>query len=144
MADTDYNRRLLQRAFAQLADGDGTGLLELMSDDFRWTIKGSTPWSGTWAGKRSVREDLLAPLMAQFSSYRNRAERLIADGPFVVVQCQGDATTRAGDHYDNGYCFVCRFAGGKLAELVEYGDTELISKVLAPPPGQEALTANPR
>jgi ketosteroid isomerase-like protein len=144
MADASDNRQSLQRAFARLADGDGTGLVELMADDFRWTIEGDTAWSGSWAGKRSVLTDLLAPLMAQFSGYRNRAKRMIADGPFVVVQCQGEATTHAGDRYDNNYCYVCRFASGKLVELVEYCDTELISKVLAPPRGKEVLTTDQR
>ncbi len=51
-----------------------------------------------------------------------------------MVQCQGSAVTRRGQRYDNEYCYVCRFSGGKLRELTEYLDTELVTAVLDPPP----------
>ena len=75
------------------------------------------------------------PLFAQFADrYRNTAHRFIAEGEWVVVQCQGSAVTRRGQRYDNEYCYVCRFSGGKLRELTEYLDTELVTAVLDPPP----------
>jgi uncharacterized protein len=106
-----------------------------MADDFRWTIKGDTSWSRTYDGKAAVLDELLRPLMSQLAGrYRNAAERFIAEDDFVVVQCQGDAETKAGHRYDNAYCYVCRFEDGKLRELVEYLDTALVDRVLGPPP----------
>jgi ketosteroid isomerase-like protein len=35
--------------------------------------------------------------------------------------------------YNNNYCYVCRLADGKLRELTEYCDTQLIATALAPP-----------
>jgi ketosteroid isomerase-like protein len=128
------NRKLLEAAFERLAQGDGRAFVDLMADDFRWTIKGDTAWSRTYEGKAAVLEQLLGPLMAQFAGrYRNVAERYIAEGDFVVVQCQGDAETKAGRRYDNEYCYVCRFSEGRMRELVEYLDTALVDEALGPP-----------
>jgi uncharacterized protein len=129
------NRQRLEAAFERLAEGDGREFIALMADDFSWTIKGTTAWSRRYDGKTAVLEELLGPLMAQFTGrYRNTAERMVAEGDFVVVQCRGDAETKAGARYDNDYCYVCRFEDGKLRELVEYLDTALVDAALKPPP----------
>ena len=132
---TDINRQLIERIFAQLAQGNGRALVDAMDDDFCWTLTGSSAWSGTWRGKQAVREQLLAPLFAQFEgTYTNTAERFIAEGEHVAVLCRGRVSTRAGKRYDNSYCFVFRLADGQLKEVVEYLDTALVDAVLAPPP----------
>jgi uncharacterized protein len=133
--DPAENKRLLQEAFEHLAEGDGRPFGELLADDVRWTITGSTAWSRTYEGRAAVQEELLRPLFAQFAgSYRSTAQRFIAEGDWVVVQCRGNVATRRGERYDNEYCYVCRFSGGKLRELTEYLDTALVTAVLDPPP----------
>jgi ketosteroid isomerase-like protein len=128
------NKRLLQAAFAALANGDGRKLLDCMAEDFTWTVLGTTRWSGRYSGKQAVRRDLLAPLFAQFAgTYANRALRFVAEDEFVVVECRGRVETRTGRRYDNEYCYVCRFADGLMVELTEYLDTALVERVLAPP-----------
>lgn len=129
------NKRLMQHAFEHLAQGDDRLFAELMADDFRWIITGKTAWSRAYEGKETVRERLLRPLSSQFADrYRNLAQRFIAKGEWVVVQCRGSAETKRGQPYDNEYCYVCRFADGRLRELTEYLDTELVTAVLDPPP----------
>lgn len=131
---TTENKRAITQACAELAEGNGEPFLALMADDFRWTIIGSTEWSGTYAGRDTVLEELLQPLFAQFAdTYVNTPERLIAEGDHVVVQCRGSVSTRSGRRYDNTYCWVCRFADGKLVEMTEYLDTELLGSALDPP-----------
>jgi ketosteroid isomerase-like protein len=128
------NKRALQVAFAALANGDGKPFLDLWADDFSWTIIGTTKWSKTFHGKESVRRDLIAPLFSNFATqYTNTASRFIAEGDFVVVECRGEVKTKAGQPYNNTYCYVCRMVNGQIKELTEYSDTELISKVLGAP-----------
>ena len=75
-----------------------------MADDFCWTFKSSGPWRGSYRGKQAVLEDLLGPLMAQFEDrYTNTAQRFIAEGDHVVIECQGRVTTKAGRPYHNQY-----------------------------------------
>lgn len=134
--DANQNKQAMQRAFAGLAEGDGSALVALMSDDFAWTIAGvATRWAGTWTGKRVVREELLAALFEQFADqYRNTPVSFTAEADRVVVECRGHVTTKRGRRYDNQYCYVCRFdADGRLRSLVEYADTALMEEALTPP-----------
>ena len=131
---TAENKKLMQQIFAELEKGNGRPFVEAMADDFSWTITGHSPWSKTYSGKQAVLDDLMKPLFSQFSgTYTNRAERFIAEDDFVVVECRGKVTTKSGKPYNNTYCYVCRFAGGKLRELTEYLDTQLVAEALTPP-----------
>jgi len=38
--------------------------------------------------------------------------------------------TKSGQRYNNEYCFVFKFRGDKIAEVVEYCDTDLEERVL--------------
>jgi ketosteroid isomerase-like protein len=128
------NKELMRDAFAELSRGNGKPFVDLLGDDIRWRIIGSTEWSGTWEGKGAVGSRLLDPLFAQFATpYRNTAVRLIAEDDFVVIECRGDVITKAGMPYRNTYCYVCRLEDAKVRELTEYCDTELLTKALAPP-----------
>jgi ketosteroid isomerase-like protein len=134
LVDAAENKALMEEVFAALAEGNGRPFLDVLAEDVRWRIIGTTEWSGTWDGKTAVRNRLLDPLFDQFATrYRNRAHRLIAEGAHVVIECRGDVTTREGRPYNNTYCYVCRFDGGKVRELTEYCDTELLTKALDPP-----------
>jgi ketosteroid isomerase-like protein len=125
------NKQLMQNIFSRLANGDSKPLVDAMADDFCWTVTGSTKWSGAYRGKQAVLAELLRPLSSQFADqYTNTAHRFIAEDDYVVVECRGRVTTREGMPYNNTYCFVCRIADGKLRELTEYLDTELVTAAL--------------
>ena len=125
------NKQLLQDIFAGLARGDSRPFVDSLADDFCWTLTGTTKWSGTYRGKKAVMQDLMRPLFAQFADqYTNTAQTFIAEGDRVVVECRGKVTTKSGQPYNNQYCWVCRVEGGRLLEVIEYMDTELVAKVL--------------
>jgi ketosteroid isomerase-like protein len=85
-------------------------------------------------GKQAVINDLLRPLGRQLGGASIiRAHRLIAEGDVVVVQATGHNVTSAGKKYENTYCWVIRMQQGKMRELTEYADTQLIASVLDPP-----------
>jgi ketosteroid isomerase-like protein len=133
MGETE-NTQLMQRIFTGLAEGNGRPLAESLADDFRWTIIGTTKWSGTYEGKQTVLNELFRPLLAQFAdTYTNTPQRFIAAGDCVVVECRGRATTKAGRPYHNTYCWFCHIKDGKLQALTEYCDTDLIARALGEP-----------
>jgi ketosteroid isomerase-like protein len=128
------NKRLIEEAYAALADGDTAPMAALYADDVSWDMIGTTAWSGRYEGKQAIREKLIKPLFAQFGDrYTNRAKRIIADGDLVVVECRGRVTTKAGKPYNNAYCMIYRMRGAKIAEITEYLDTALVNEALAPP-----------
>jgi hypothetical protein len=128
------NKHLMQQIFAELAIGNGKPFGDAMAEDFTWHMIGTTKWSGTYRGRDVVRRQLLKPLFERFADqYTNTAVRFIAEDDFVVVECRGRVMTKAGTPYNNTYCYVCRLEGGKLRELTEYFDTELVTAALGDP-----------
>ena len=131
---TESNKQLMQAIFAALAQGNGKPFRDAMAEDFSWAIAGQSAWSREWRGKQTVLDELLRPLYARFATtYTSEAQRFIAEGDHVVVQCRGQVTTKSGQPYNNHYCFVCRLEGGQLRELTEYMDTELATQALGAP-----------
>jgi uncharacterized protein len=128
------NKRLMQDSFDQLANGNGEPFMDCLGEDIRWTIIGSTAWSRTYEGKRAVADELMRPLFAQFADrYTSKATRVLADGDVVVIECRGKVTTKTGKPYNQTYCYICRMDQGKVRELTEYLDTELVATALDPP-----------
>ena len=132
--DAQENKKLMREVFAELAAGNGQPFFDVLAEDVCWKIIGTTDWSGSWEGKESVGAKLLDPLFAQFATtYRSRAHRLIAEGDWVVIESRGEVIMKSGRPYNNTYCYVCRFEDGRVRELTEYCDTELLTRALTPP-----------
>ncbi len=128
------NKQLVQNIFAELAQGNSKPFVDSMAEDFRWTVSGNTKWSRTYDGKQTVLTELLAPLRSMIADrVRTNAHRFIAEGDHVVVEAHGSNNTKAGLPYNNAYCFVIRLGEGKLREITEYMDTELVTAVLGDP-----------
>ena len=126
------NKQLLQHAYAEISKGNVQPLLDSLADDVEWTIIGSTALSGTSRGKQEVIDKLLKPIRARLADgpIMFQPERFIAEGEYVVMQAKGRATALSGKPYNNTYCIVCRIVDGKVKELVDYIDTELITTAL--------------
>jgi ketosteroid isomerase-like protein len=131
MMSTVANKQMVQEIFAELAQGNSRPLVESMAENFCWTVTGSNRWSGTYKGKEAVLNDLLGQLRSRIEGrIKTVAHRFIAEGDFVVVEARGNNTTKDGRPYNNSYCFVIRLGNGKLQEMIEYMDTELVTSVL--------------
>lgn len=127
--NTTDNKKLMQLIFGELAKGNDAPFLDAMADDMQWTWMGSGPWSRTFKGKPAVLDELWASVRTTLQPpYRAIAHQFIADGDYVVVEASGQNTTPDGKLYNNKYCWVCRLSAGKLHELREYMDTQLVTE----------------
>jgi ketosteroid isomerase-like protein len=125
------NKQIVQKIFAELAQGNSRPLVESMAEDFCWTVTGSNRWAGTYKGKEAVLNDLLGQLRVRIEGrIKTIAHRFIAEDDYVVVEARGNNITKEGRPYNNAYCFIIRLADGRLREITEYMDTELVSSVL--------------
>lgn len=125
------NKQLLKNIYDEMAKGNTKPFGEAMADDIKWTLKGSTSWSKTYDGKDAVYKELIAPLFEKFDDqYTTELVRMIAEDDLVVVEFEGNVTTKTGKPYNNSYCYIFRVENGKIAEITEYFDTELVSKAL--------------
>ena len=128
------NKQLLQHVFAELAAGNAQPFTDILSDQVRWTIRGTTAWSRTFVGKAAVIAELLTPLRARIDGrIQVTADRFIAEDDFVVVEAHGRSTTRQGQPYNNSYCWIYRLTNGRVMELTEYLDTALVAEALGDP-----------
>src|SRR5687768_15958099 len=133
------NKQLMKQVFEALGRGDSRPYLDLLDDDFSFTITGHNPWSRTISGKEAVRRELYGPLFAQFADrYTAQLVNLVAEGDIVVVEHRGCVTTKRGQLYNNEYCLVCRLENGRLKSMKEYADSLLVDRVLDPPPWAKA------
>ena len=128
---TADNKTLIQKIFQGLADRNGTLFIDSMADDCRWTCIGANSWSGTFTGKPAILADLLGPLRERLvERSRTVAHRFVAEGDHVIVEARGDNVTKTGVRYANEYCFVFRLDNGRILDVKEYCDTELVTKAL--------------
>jgi ketosteroid isomerase-like protein len=122
------NKKLIQDMFAELSKGNAPAYLNALADDVRFTIIGTTKYSGTCNGKQELIAKVLQPLTSQLEGgITITPENFIADGDFVAMQARGKSTTKSGKSYNNTYCQVFRIANGKVQEVTEYLDTELLT-----------------
>lgn len=123
------NKKLIQDMFAELSKGNAQAFLNNMADDVKFTIIGTTKYSGTCNGKQELISKVLQPLSAQLEGGLTiTPENFIAEGDFVAMQARGKSNTKSGGTYNNTYCQVFRIANGKVQEVTEYLDTELVTK----------------
>ncbi|WP_433758856.1 nuclear transport factor 2 family protein [Nocardia sp. CA-135398] len=124
------NKKLVEHIFDQMSKGNTRAMAEAMAEDFRWIFPGNWSWSRTWEPKTVVLNELLRPLMTQFTEYRSAADFVIAEDDRVVAQVRGHGITTGGEPYEQTYCFVFRIANGRLTEVIEHCDTALVERVL--------------
>lgn len=126
------NKAIIRQALEGTAEGDGRAFVAMLSDVARWTIIGTTSWSRTFDGKPAILSQLLAPLAANFAG-RNvvSAGRIVAEGDTVMAEGRNHSVTVNGERYDNRYAWVFTFRDGKVVDILEYCDTDLIQRVLA-------------
>ncbi|MGO9263311.1 MAG: nuclear transport factor 2 family protein [Candidatus Binataceae bacterium] len=123
------NKALVRNMFAELSKGNGEAFLGAMADNVRFTICGTTKFSGTFNGKQEFIGKVLGPLSAQLEGGLTiTPDNFIAEGDFVAMQARGKSNTKSGGTYNNTYCQIFRIADGKVQEVTEYLDTELVTK----------------
>ena len=128
---TAANKETIKRIYAALEHGDRSVFGASVHPDYVWRFPGHCSWSMRFSGQEEVRNRLLKPLFALFATqYTAKVINLVAEGDTVVAEVRGDVQTKTGKRYNNEYCFLFKFRGDKIAEIVEYCDTDLEERVL--------------
>src|SRR5262245_60189177 len=96
------NKKLIQDVFAAWARGDGTAFFNLLADDVRWTVIGSSPVSRAYTSKQQFLEGASKPLSAKLAGpIQPTVRNVFAEGDQVVLQSEGRATSKSGKPYNN-------------------------------------------
>jgi ketosteroid isomerase-like protein len=123
------NKQLIQAAFDGWAKGDGD-FFQLLSDDVRWTITGTSVLAGTYTS-RSQFFDAIRPIGVRLSGpITPTVQSIVAEGDVVVVMWRGHATALDGRPYDNEYSWHMRVHDGAVVEVTAFLDTPTVNDLL--------------
>ncbi len=121
------SRAVVKQWFDHIADGDAQAAFALCTHDIAYSLKGTTPVSGTYRGLEAIFNDFFAPWSKQIDGHITLSvDEMIGDGDRIVVLSRGESTTTLGKPYNNEYAFVFGIRDGKICEIIEYMDTALV------------------
>lgn len=116
------NKKLIAQKFDQWAKGSGN-FFDLLTDDVRWTITGSSRFSKTYVGKKQFINETVTPLSNRLAkpivpTMRN----LYADGDVVVAIWDGATTAKDGKPYRNNYSWIMTLKDGRITNVTAFLD----------------------
>lgn len=131
MADTsESNKQVALQAYAALKAGDVAGYFDRMADDVTVTYFGNHRFSRTFHGKGDIMENFVPPLLDRLEGpIKITVTNAIAEGDQVFVEAQGESRTKDGLDYNNLYGIVLKLKNGKIVEIREYMDTQLVKAI---------------
>lgn len=125
------NRELVQARFERWRAGDG-GPFELLADDARWTITGSSPLSKTYSSKEQFMAEVIRPFNARMDEPLKPVVRSIhADGDTVIVLFDAESRCRDGKPYRNTYAWFMELKDERAVKVTAFFDTRLFDEMWA-------------
>ena len=116
--------------FKNLESGDGKGFFEHVADDVDWIVEGTHPLAGHYHTKADFLAhtfDKLAKVLPKGAELH--VEHVLISDDWAVVELHSEATAKNGLSFDNQYCWVCRFADGRIVEVRAYLDSALVARL---------------
>jgi ketosteroid isomerase-like protein len=129
---TEETRALIKTYYDTLPIGNREKLAALFTDDVEWYPPESAPLA-VIKGRDAVTRELggeTPKRMFDMKTFRLTIHRILADGETAVVQHSISAKTRAGEQYENEYCWVYHCRDGKIAKIEEYADTHKAARIM--------------
>jgi ketosteroid isomerase-like protein len=130
----DSTRAVLESVFSGVAEhGFGAEFRSALSDDLVFTVTGSSPLAGRYAGRSEYVEKVLDPLHERLATpLRPRIEQILADGETGVVLFRTEgARGRNGADFSMRYCWVVRVVDGSIVEITGFYDSKRMCDLFA-------------
>jgi uncharacterized protein len=126
----EENKKIVLDAYASLSRGEPEGFYGVLSDDVEWTFFGSHRYAGTFKGRSEIETGLFGSLGELLEGpIKVHVKHVIAEGDKVVIVAKGEAKALNGKDYNNDYCIVVTVQDGKITEMQENLDSELVTDV---------------
>lgn len=118
------NVEIVRSGYESWAQGDLSGMLDLIDDGVVTRRVAPAPDPGTWHGKDGLLESI-SDWIAEFDDFSMEAEEYIDAGDAVVVRTRHRGRgTGSGVPVDATFWFVYGFDGGKITSFDTYVDGE--------------------
>ncbi|MBR1123251.1 nuclear transport factor 2 family protein [Bradyrhizobium lablabi] len=116
--------------FRGLERGDGEAFFAHVADDVDWIVEGTHPLAGHYRSKTEFIGHTFAKLHKVLpGGAQLRVTNVLTSGDWAVVELQSMATGKNGLRFDNRYCWVVRFDGGKIVEVRAYLDSAMVQRL---------------
>src|SRR5580698_6293845 len=120
----------VRNIFKGLERGDGAAFFEHVAADVDWTVMGTHPLAGRYAGKSAFIRGTFAKLGRVLpDGAQLRVENMIVQADQAVVELRSLATARNGLRFDNRYCWVVYFGGESITRVRAYLDSALVARL---------------
>ncbi|MBK9155909.1 MAG: nuclear transport factor 2 family protein [Chloracidobacterium sp.] len=124
------NTKLVQLAYEKFGSGDIDGLLELVSDEIRWTtpaVEGASH-TGARRGKDDVAE--FFKLLSESEDFeRFEPLEFVAQDDKVVVLGESSARIKStGRNFESSWVHIFHVRDGKISEFLEFFDNVAATK----------------
>lgn len=125
---TDTNKQLVSDSWGALVKGDLDTFLDALADDVTWTFSGTHRFARTFSGKKNLMTGLFEPVFDVLEpGLKLDFVTMTAEDDRVVLEAKLDARSKAGKEYPQHYCYVITIADGKIKDVREYVDSELVT-----------------
>jgi uncharacterized protein len=122
----------IRALFAHLETGDADAFFAHVAADVSWTVMGTHPLAGTYHSVADFRAATFSRLNRVLrEGVRLRVTHVTAGGEWAAVELEALSTALNGEPFANRYCWVCRFADERIAEVRAYLDSALVAKLVA-------------
>jgi uncharacterized protein len=120
----------VRELFKSLEMGDGAAFFTHVAEDVDWIVQGTHPLAGHYRSK----SDFLAHTFEKLGKVLPQGTQLhvtnaLVSGDWAIVELASLATAKNGLRFDNKYCWVIRFAGGKIVEVRAYLDSAMVQRL---------------
>ena len=120
----------IREIFKKLESGDGAAFFTHVAEDVDWIVQGTHPLAGHYRSK----SDFLAHTFQKLGKVLPQGTQLhvtnvLVSGDWAIVELASLATAKNGLRFDNKYCWVIRFVGGKIVEVRAYLDSAMVQRL---------------
>ncbi|MBX7483899.1 nuclear transport factor 2 family protein [Qipengyuania qiaonensis] len=127
--EASTHRAAVERAFAEWSDGTGSPF-ELLADDMRWTVIGSSPTAGTY--DRTGFDALVKPFNGRLSGPLKPVRwQSVASEDIVMIHFTARAPLNTGELYENEYAWIFRFEGNEVVDVRAFLDLPKFERALS-------------
>ncbi len=127
----EQNKEVARKTWEAAVKGDVDTATANIADEVSWLLPSSVNPGGPLKGKQAVTGFIKSLATAFPGGLKTEISRVYGEGNTVVMELTNRGQTAKGRQYENEYCFVLEFEGGKIRRVREYTDTAKVKEVFA-------------
>jgi uncharacterized protein len=127
----EQNKEIARKTWEAAVKGDIDTATANISDEVSWLLPASVNPGGPLKGKQAVAGFFKSLGTAFPGGLKTEIRRVYGDGDTVLMELTNRGQTAKGKQYENEYCFVLEFEGGKIRRVREYTDSAKVKEIFS-------------